>query len=395
MARRVLVILFTVVANASLFAQLNQRAPLTPAETLLEPALLRAIDEAAPDATPVTVIQGTDASAGDIVLYCERGTPCDAGQLAARKLQSLIAARRLAPPARSIRMATAPTASTRAAIHLAKSGAHAMQVVRSPWSTAAIGDEIVGIFAGQAPYGAIPGSVTARSFDDVGQPRWDGIPVTAIVAAGGVEGDRQAGFVAAASAYFLATLPNDGSEALLSHLMVGAHARLAEDGRRAVAMMGKQQRASGEVLTMFAQAIEREQRRILSFERFVPGPIDPLLHERLTDMTKSITGVWASMALTPAPFVPAAERIRGRGGEDRRVPTRIGQGPLPTPEPPTAFLKFTNVADIIFELGNLTDGKRSISDIRDVLSAEFGSIALPVIADYFERLAATGAVAIK
>ena len=141
--------------------------------------------------------------------------------------------------------------------------------------------------------------------------------------------NQHAAFVAAASAYFLATLPNAGAEALLSHLTVGAHARLAEDGRRAVAQMGNQQRASADVLIMFGQAIEREQRRMRSFERFMPAPVDPMLHSRIADMEKGITSVWTSMGITSSPFVPAAERIRGRGGEDRRVPTRTAAARSP------------------------------------------------------------------
>ena len=88
---------------------------------------------------------------------------------------------------------------------------------------------------------------------------------------------------------------------------------------RAVAQMGNQQRASADVLIMFGQAIEREQRRMRSFERFMPQPVDPMLHSRILDMEKGITSVWTSMGITSSPFVPAAERIRGRGGEDRRV----------------------------------------------------------------------------
>jgi hypothetical protein len=159
--------------------------------------------------------------------------------------------------------------------------------------------------------------------------------------------------------------------------------------------MGNQQRAGADVLIMFAQAIEREQRRIRSFARFMPTPLDPAVNARLSDMENGITSVWTSMGITSAPFVPAAERIRGRGGEDRRVPSRLRDGPLPTADPPTAMVKFPNVDVIVYELGNFIDGKRSISDIRDAVSAEFGPIALPVVADYFERLAKTGAVAIR
>ncbi len=206
--------------------------------------------------------------------------------------------------------------------------------------------------------------------------------------------DTAAG-VAAAAAYFLATLPNAGAEALLSHLTVGAHARLAEDGRKAVAHMGNQQRASADVLIMFGQAIEREQRRMRSFERYMPAPVDPMLRNRIADMEKGITSVWTSIGITSSPFVPAAERIRGRGGEDRRVVSKGRLGPLPTPDPPTALLKFPNVEVVIYELGNFIDGTRSISDIRDAVSAEFAPIALPVVVDYFERLAKQGAITIK
>ena len=50
---------------------------------------------------------------------------------------------------------------------------------------------------------------------------------------------------------------------------------------------------------------------------------------------------------------------------------------------------------MIDELGNFIDGKRTISDIRDAVSAEFTPIALPVVSDYFDRLAKTGAISLR
>ena len=392
-------------------AQFGQRPALTPAETLLDAAILRAIDRAgAEGAAPVRLIEGSDANAGEVLLHCQPDQ-CDGARLAAGKLQSLIAANGLAQPSRSIRLVETPASGAgdlmdsrpelrqraKAAIHVGRAAGPMTEVVRAPWSTASIADEVVEILATQHPGGAIHDRAAVRAFEGVGQPRWDvyGIPTTSILAADGADGLRHAASVAAASAYVLATLPNAGAEALLSHLTVGAHARLAEDGRKAVAQMGLQQRASADVLIMFGQAIEREQRRMRSFERFMPEPVDPMLRSRLADMEHGITGVWTSMGITSSPFVPAARRIRGRGGEDLRVVSRTRQGPLPTPDPPTAMLKFTNLADIVYELGNLIDGQRSISDIRDILSAEFGSIALPVVVDYCERLAATGTITLR
>ena len=387
--RALLIVLATLV-------QFGQRPPLTPAETLLEPSILKAIEDAPLDfEVPPISIDGADPTAGEIVIV---GVPSRgvAASWAVKKLHGLVESKRLSRPARAIRFAAtaelAPRRNTKAAICVRDDTAHTLTIVRGPWSTSSLGDEVVEIFARQTS-----NAIDTEAFRDVGQLKWDpyGIPTTTIVTSEEADTFTQAAFVAAASAYFLATLPNSGAEALLSHLTVGAHARLAEDGRKAVAQMGNQQRAGADVLIMFAQAIEREQRRMRSFERFMPAPVDPMLHSRILDMEKGITSVWTSMAITSSPFVPAAERIRGRGGEDRRVPSRLREGLLPAPDPPTAMLKYPNVSDVIYELGNFIDGQRSISDIRDAVSAEFGPIALPVVVDYFERLAKTGAVAIR
>ena len=375
---------------ALLLFQPGPRAPLTPAETLLAPEILRTIERASVEGPAVTVINGSDPAAGEIALVCRSGH-CEAIEWAMRRLAPAITGKQIPQPTRTIRLVatTAPSANTRAALFVAESSGDTFKLVRGPWSNADVTDEVVEVFAHQAVR-----AVETRSYDDVGKPQWD-IAVTAIVPPAAPTDRDRASFIAAASAYFLATLPNAGSEALLSHLVVGAHARLAEDGRKAVAMMGSQQRASGEVLTMFANAIDREQRRIASFERFMPQPVDAILHSRILDMEQDITGVWSSIGITPSPFVPPAQRIRGRGGEDRRVPARSSAGPLPKVDLPTAFLKFDNVDAVVYELGNFIDGQRSISDIRDAVSSEFSPIALPVVVEYFERLAKSGAITLK
>lgn len=338
------------------------------------------------------VIQGSDASAGEIAVVC--GESCEAAEWALKKIGPAVGSKQLAQPARTIRILTveAPHANTKAAIFLAAPKGRTLQVVRGLWSAAGIGDEVVEVFARHAS-----SDTDTHGYQNVGQPRWEalGIPVTTIVPPLDAGNLDRASFVAAASAYFLATLPNPGSEALLSHLTVGAHARLAEDGRKAVAQMGNQQRAGADVLIMFGQAIDREQRRMRSFERFMPQPVDPMLHARILDMEKGITSVWTSMGITSSPFVPPAERIRGRGGEDKRVPRRVDGRALPALDTPTAFLTYPDVEAVMSELGNFIDGTRSISDIRDAVSAEFRPLPLPSVTDYFDRLAKAGAITLK
>ena len=377
----------------SFLMQPGPRAPLAPAETLLEPAVLRAI-AAQPSTGDVATIAGSDPSMGDVALTCvaER---CNGARDAMRKIRGAIASKAIDAPVRSIRLVSSVDATQarrlKAAIHVAEVADRPFQVIRGAWSTAGIGDEVVEVFARHAV-----ATAEARAYEPLGQLPLDpfGVSTTTVVANPSVS-SQLAATVAAQAAYFLATLPNAGAEALLSHLTVGAHARLAEDGRKAVAQMGPQQRASADVLIMFGQAIDREQRCMRSFERYMPAPVDPMLHSRIADMEKGITSVWTSMGITSAPFVPPAERIRGRGGEDRRVPTRRSSGPIAPVEPPTAFLRFDHPDLILYELGNFVDGARSVSDIRDAVSAEFGALPFPSVVDYFDRLAASGAITLR
>lgn len=373
--------------------QLAQRPPLAPAETLLEPLIVRAIGEQPSGGDAVKLIDGVDRSAGEILITC---TECEVATQAMQKLHSLIREKGMPPPARTIRLAgrdvdDSTARRARAAIFVAQSDTRPLQILRGLWSTAGIADDVVEIFARHGSH-----VVDIRPFENTGQLRLDhlGVPTTTIVT-GAPLSNQHAAFVAAASAYFLATLPNAGAEALLSHLTVGAHARLAEDGRRAVSMMGSQQRAGADVLVLMGQAIEREQRRMRSVERFMPEPIDPMLRSRLADMEKGITGVWTSLGITSSPFVPTAERLRGRSGEDRRVPSRATTASAARAELPPAIAAHPHAHDVAYELTNFINGTRSISDIRDAVAAEFGLVPLPAVVDYFERLAKAGAISLR
>ncbi len=396
-------------------AQFAQRPSLSPAETLLEPLVLRAIDNAQ-STSPTDAIKGSNANAGEIWITCSLQTDsvsgCPSMQVASGKLRWLVEDKGLERPARTIRFIAfrdqdqpaAMALDTPNARNLVKASIYvgraptspALQVFRSPWSRASIADEVVELFARQAPYGSLPGTVEVRPFHWFLQPVFDlvGVPTLALMGSGDASvGTKQTAFVVAAAAYFLATMPNAGSEALLSHLTVGAHTRLAEDGRRAVAQMGNQQRAGAEVLTMLTHAIEREQRRMRSFERYMPEPVDPILRSRLADMEMGITSVWTSLGITSSPFVPAADRIRGRGTEDRRVVSL--NRPLWIEGPLLQIDKLPNAAAISYELINFIDGKRTISDIRDAVSAEFGPVDLPVVVQYLEALATLGSLTIR
>ena len=84
---------------------------------------------------------------------------------------------------------------------------------------------------------------------------------------------KRSAFIAAASGYYLAAMPDHGAS-LLRLSYANAHARLGEDGRRAMAMAADSRQA--DAANIVAQALRREQRRLRSLARFVD--LDAGLH---------------------------------------------------------------------------------------------------------------------
>ncbi|MGA7159661.1 MAG: M28 family peptidase [Bacteroidota bacterium] len=87
---------------------------------------------------------------------------------------------------------------------------------------------------------------------------------------------------------------------------------------------------------------------------------------------------------------------------DKRVPVRLTRGPLDFGLPASKLKgddslyysspEFTLSGDERFELVNFIDGKRTISEIRNALSAEFTPISVKIVAHYVEDLAKVGVV---
>jgi hypothetical protein len=106
-----------VVIAALLAVQFGQRPPLTPAQTLLEPELLRAIERASVEGPMVQVIAGSNNTAGEIVLACE--AECEPVEWAMKRLVTS----GVPQPSRTIRVITVqqPLPDTKAAIFVAES----------------------------------------------------------------------------------------------------------------------------------------------------------------------------------------------------------------------------------------------------------------------------------
>jgi hypothetical protein len=98
-----------------------------------------------------------------------------------------------------------------------------------------------------------------------------------------------------------------------------------------------------------------------------------------------------------------AEAARSAEPHDARVPRRVTRGPLDFGLPESRLegerLAWYERPDFEldgtarFELVNLIDGERNVSDIRDTLSAELGPVPTAVVGRYLEDLVAAGVMA--
>ena len=432
-------------------------------------------DDAMPYETLIATIPGSDAAAGDVVFSChldhekpganDNASGCAANLEIARALRVLIAAKRIAPPVRTIRFVwpsemtgtiayltkyPAIASRIRAAVHLDMVGGDpfvtksVLHVTRSPWSIASVTDDVQETFGRYVIEGAMRaagdgdmtrairsplGSKDAFWADitpyESGSDHWiyqEGAfripaiylrdhPDVYIHTTGDVADNieptkiKRSAFIAAASGYYLATMPDHGA-ALLRLTYSNAYQRLAEDGRRAATMAAANRGA--DAANIVAQALLREQRRLRSLSRFVDLDADIHLGSATVDrfsagLAEAAKGILASI---PASWAdqPGVRPVAA----DARVPVRNPdvKGPLaPDGEwvmekagasaAASAIARLPNSGDITYEIVNFVDGVRTVREIRDAVSAEFEPIDLSVVSEYLDLLAKAGAVTFK
>jgi aminopeptidase YwaD len=222
---------------------------------------------------------------------------------------------------------------------------------------------------------------------------------------------RRVVLLGAASGYSFATLDAANAALGLPFLAARAQQRLAQDFNRALLLTQrselKPQEGLFEARNLLAQSLHREQAGLQSFALYT--------HSRPQPLASTLAALQAQAATLNGWLVQAAAT---RGAHDAnwtpawrataeavRVPHRVGEfGPLTFQNDDVlrdrlgeerlhqvqllsgGSSRFVNVQDssalYAYEIVNFVDGKRSVADIRDAVSAEFGPIPVGIVSDY-------------
>jgi aminopeptidase YwaD len=231
---------------------------------------------------------------------------------------------------------------------------------------------------------------------------------------------RRVALLGAASGYAYASGTPQQLPTLLPFLAARAEARLAEAFGAAGQLLGNQVDAGVgwyEANNLVKQSLERETATLHSLVEFTGGSAGTETDavKALTDQT-SVFQDWLSAqakqrgakgTVPSAPWVSASDA--------KRVPTRIGEfGPL-TYQNDNVLLarlgkdryvkiklinseatELLNVRDqselYAYEIVNFVNGKRTVGEIRDAVSAEYGPLPVDLVSDYLDACAEAGVV---
>ena len=392
----------------------------------------------------------------------DNASGCSANLEIARTLKRLIDTHRIPQPVRTIRfiwpsemtgtiayLAKYPQIASRikAAVHLDMVGGDPfitksiLHVTRSPWSIATVTDDVEEVFGRYVIDGAFLGAGegdTARAIRanggskdafwaditpyESGSDHWiyqeGGFRIPSIYLRDhpdiyihttkdlpdNIEPTKmkRSAYIAAASGYYLATMPDRG-EALLALSYANAQQRLAEDGRRSAAIAAASPR---EASVIVAQGVLREQRRLMSFGLFLKFD-----YRRLEPLNAALAAGGKAMLTTFLAAADADKIARDHfmlPSSDSRVPVRSAsvKGPLDPggdwvaekagpSNGRIAVARLPNAGDVTYEIVNFVDGVRTVGEIRDAVSAEFGPVDLSAVAEYLDLLAKAGAISYR
>ncbi len=232
---------------------------------------------------------------------------------------------------------------------------------------------------------------------------------------------RRVALLGAASGYVYAGLTAQQLPALIPFLTAQAEARLAQTFGPAQQLVDDPQIEAGvawyEARNLVSQTLQRERAALHSVIEFTGGPA-----EADADGTHILT----EQATTFQNWLDQQAKLRGAKGtapsapwasdsDAKRVPVRIGEfGPLTYQNDnvllahlgkeryakiklinseATQLLNVRNQSELYaYEIANFVNGKRTVGEIRDAVSAEYGPLPVNLVADYLNACAEAGVI---
>lgn len=235
---------------------------------------------------------------------------------------------------------------------------------------------------------------------------------------------RRVALLGAASGYAFATLDAADAALVLPFLSARSQQRLAQGFTRALMLTQRPdldpQEALFEARNLLAQLLQREQAGVQSFAAYTQS--HPQALARCVEALRSQAAIFNGWLLQAAArrgahdpsWVPSWHKTR----DAARIPRRVGEfGPLTFQNDDvlrdrlgeerlrkiqllrSGSSRFVNVQDrsalYAYEIVNFVDGKRSVADIRDAVSAEFGPIPLELVSDYLRACEEAKIIALR
>ncbi|HUP63853.1 MAG TPA: DUF4910 domain-containing protein [Thermoanaerobaculia bacterium] len=191
---------------------------------------------------------------------------------------------------------------------------------------------------------------------------------------------KRSAFIAAATGWVLANLDEEDVPRILPLLERNAF-------RRATGMLERREDLdSNEAALLHRFALAYEQDLVDSIGRF--APLDSAQRERSTRFLTSLSELLRDPAV---PAATAAGAVYRRNEAVRGPMTAFGYAYLPDHygAEKTRALRLLRMArgnEYAYEALNLVDGRRSVQEIRDILSAIYGPVPLDAVEEYLEAL---------
>ncbi|HEY1273015.1 MAG TPA: M28 family peptidase [Terriglobales bacterium] len=227
---------------------------------------------------------------------------------------------------------------------------------------------------------------------------------------------RRVALLGAAAGYVYANLDASHIPTLIPFLTAQAQSRLAQSYRAAQQLLNEAQPSAWyEAHNLLQQTLRRETGTLHSLVAFTGAPenSDADGAKTLASQAAIFEGWLASRANASKGTQPAAPWDGAPGAH--RVPVRIGEfGPLTYQNDNVLMARLgkeryakiqllnseatpmLNVRDqgelYAYEIVNFIDGKRTVGEIRDAVSAEYGPLPLSLVLDYLQACAEAGVI---